>query len=262
MNEVFTERIMIEKHLQSALDEKEFDLHYQPQLDIATNKITGFEALLRWNSPILGSVSPLKFIKVAEDTHFIIPLGTWVLRRACEFLKKLEEDGYQGLTVSVNISILQLLQSDFLDTVEDALSTYHIKPEYLELEITETILMESFERIIARLHRLRDRNIRIALDDFGKGYSSLSYLKQLPITTMKVDKSFIDYITDDSQDDLVGHIISLGKNMGMDVVAEGVEEQCQLDYLAIHDCDKIQGYLFCKPLPEAAIMNMLSRHSF
>jgi diguanylate cyclase (GGDEF)-like protein len=257
MNEVFTERIMIEKHLQGAMDEKEFELYYQPQLDIATNKITGFEALLRWNSPVLGSVSPLKFIKVAEDTHFIIPLGTWVLQTACVFLKRLEENGYQGLTVSVNISILQLLQEDFLDIVEEALIIHDIEPEYLELEITESILMESFDRIIARLTRLRDKKIRIALDDFGKGYSSLSYLKQLPITTMKVDKSFIDYITNDNQDDLIGHIISLGKNMGMDVIAEGVEEQCQLDYLALHECDKIQGYLFCKPLPEEEIMKLL-----
>jgi diguanylate cyclase (GGDEF)-like protein len=261
MNEVFTERIMIEKHLQAALDEKEFELYYQPQLDIATNKITGFEALLRWNSPVLGMVSPLKFIKVAEDTHFIIPLGSWVLQTACEFLKRLNNNGYQGLTVSVNISILQLLQEDFLDIVEEALRINAVEPEYLELEITETILMESFDRIIARLKRLRDKEIRIALDDFGKGYSSLNYLKQLPITTMKVDKSFIDYITSDNQEDLIGHIISIGKNMGMNVIAEGVEEQCQLDYLATHECDKIQGYLFCKPLPEEAIMNLLQNRS-
>ncbi len=261
MNEAFTERIMIEKHLQGALDENEFVLYYQPQLDIATNKITGFEALLRWNSPVLGMVSPLKFIKVAEDTHFIIPLGTWVLQTACEFLKRLEDNGYQGLTVSVNISILQLLQEDFLDIVEGVLSINDVEPENLELEITETILMESFDRIIARLMRLRDKKIRIALDDFGKGYSSLSYLKQLPITTMKVDKSFIDYITNDNQEDLIGHIISIGKNMGMNVIAEGVEEQCQLDYLAIHECDKIQGYLFSKPLPEEAIMSLLQNRS-
>lgn len=257
MNEIFTERIMIEKHLQGALDQQEFELYYQPQLDIATNKITGFEALLRWNSPVLGMVSPLQFIKVAEDTHFIIPLGTWVLQTACAFLKRLERDGYKGLTVSVNISILQLLQEDFLDIVEEALSHNEIEAQYLELEITETILMESFDRIIARLKRLRDKKVRIALDDFGKGYSSLSYLKQLPITTIKVDKSFIDYITNDNQDDLIGHIISLGKNMGMSVVAEGVEEQCQLNYLVLHECDKIQGYLFSKPLPENAIIHML-----
>ncbi|MDF2485568.1 MAG: diguanylate cyclase protein [Herbinix sp.] len=257
MNEVFTERFMIEKNLQGALDNLEFELHYQPQLDIRTNKITGFEALLRWNSPVLGSVSPYKFIKVAEDTHFIIPLGTWVVRSACEFLRKLQKSGYQGYMISVNISILQLLQSDFLEVVEDALRSNQLSPEYLELEITETIFMESFDRIISRLKILRDNKIRIALDDFGKGYSSLSYLKQLPITTLKVDKSFIDYITDDNKDDLVGHIITLGKIMGMSVVAEGVEEQCQLDYLVKHECDKIQGYLFSRPLSEVQIMHLL-----
>ncbi len=260
MNEAFTERIMIEKHLQAALDEKEFELYYQPQLDIATNKIIGFEALLRWNSPVLGSVPPMKFIKVAEDTHFIIPLGTWVLQRACEFMKRLVDSGYQGLMISVNISILQLLQEDFLDIVEEVLNKNEIIPEYLELEITETILMESFERIGPRLKRLREKKIRIALDDFGKGYSSLSYLKQLPITTMKVDKSFIDYITKDNQDDLIRNIISLGKNMGMQVVAEGVEEQYQLDYLTVNNCDRMQGYLFSRPLSEDAIMNMLREY--
>lgn len=261
MNKVFTERIMIEKHLQSALDENEFELYYQPQLDLRTNKITGFEALLRWNSPVLGPVSPLKFIKVAEDTHFIIPLGTWVLNQACAFLRKLHEEGYHDLMISVNISILQLLQSDFLTNVEEVLSINQLKPEKLELEITETILMESFDRIILGLKRLRDRKVRIALDDFGKGYSSLNYLKQLPITTMKVDKSFVDYITDTETDELVGHIITLGKVMGMDVVAEGVEMQCQLDYLQQHDCDKIQGYLFSKPRPEAEILRLLEERS-
>ena len=261
MNEVFTERIMIEKHLQSALDENEFELYYQPQLDLRTNKITGFEALLRWNSPVLGPVSPLKFIKVAEDTHFIIPLGSWVLKQACAFLKKLHENGHDDLMISVNISILQLLQSDFWVNVEEILNTYQLQPEKLELEITETILMESFDRIISRLKRLRELNVRIALDDFGKGYSSLNYLKQLPITTMKVDKSFVDYITDTEKDELVGHIITLGKVMGMDVVAEGVEMQCQLDYLQQHDCDKIQGYLFSKPQPEAGILRLLEERS-
>jgi diguanylate cyclase (GGDEF)-like protein len=257
MNEVFMERVMIEKNLQKALDHNEFVVYYQPQLDVRTNKITGFEALLRWNSPELGAVPPLKFIKVAEDTHFIIPLGTWVLHRACEFLNRLEENGYKDLTVSVNISILQLLQADFLDIVEDTLHEHQIESERLELEITESILMESFERIVSRLKKLRDKKVRLALDDFGKGYSSLNYLKQLPITTMKVDKTFIDHITENNEDDFVGHIISIGKNMGMSVVAEGVEVQCQLDYLARHDCDKIQGYLFSKPVPEADIHRML-----
>ena len=259
MNEAFIERVAIEKHLQNALDNHEFNVHYQPQLDIRTGKITGFEALLRWNSPVLGSVSPLKFIKVAEDTHFIVPLGKMVLQNACEFLKQLNKKGYSDLTVSVNISILQLLQADFIDFVNETLRKYRIKPEYLELEITESILIESFEIITPRLQSLRNNKVRIALDDFGKGYSSLNYLKQLPITTLKVDKTFIDYIEGKSEDDFVSHIISIGKNMGMCVVAEGVENQHQLDYLIKHNCDKIQGFLFCRPKPEAEIFELLEK---
>jgi diguanylate cyclase (GGDEF)-like protein len=257
MNEAFTERVSIEKYLQKALEHQEFEVYYQPQLDIKNNCITGFEALLRWNSPELGKVSPMKFIDVAEDTHFIIPLGTWVLHEACGFLSRLEEKGYGKMDISVNISILQLLQEDFIDIITDALEKYQIEPERLELEITESILMESFERIITKLQILRNRNIRIALDDFGKGYSSLNYLKQLPITTLKVDKSFIDYITDTKEDDFVSHIISIGKYLGMCVVAEGVEVQNQLDYLIRYDCDKIQGFLFCKPVPEEDIIKLL-----
>ncbi len=257
MNEAFTERVSIEKHLQKALEHNEFEVYYQPQLDIKNNCITGFEALLRWNSPELGRVSPLKFIEVAEDTHFILPLGTWVLREACSFLARLEEKGYGKLSMSVNISILQLLQEDFIDIITNALQDYNIEPERLELEITESILMESFDRIISKLQILRNSKIRIALDDFGKGYSSLNYLKQLPITTLKVDKSFIDYITDARGDDFVSYIISIGKFLGMCVVAEGVEVQNQLDYLVKYDCDKIQGFLFCKPVPEAEIYVIL-----
>jgi diguanylate cyclase (GGDEF)-like protein len=257
MKEAFTERVSIEKYLQKGLEHNEFEVYYQPQLDIKNNRITGFEALLRWNSPELGQVSPLRFIDVAEDTHFIIPLGTWVLREACGFLVRLEEKGYGKLDISVNISILQLLQEDFIDIITDTLQEYQIEPERLELEITESILMESFDRIIKKLQILRDSNIRIALDDFGKGYSSLNYLKQLPITTLKVDKSFIDYITDTKEDDFVSHIISIGKYLGMCVVAEGVEVQNQLDYLIKYNCDKIQGYLFCRPVPETKIIDLL-----
>ncbi len=257
MNEAFTERVSIEKYLKKALDNKEFELYYQPQLDLKTNRITGFEALLRWNSPELGQVPTMKFISVAEDTHFIIPLGDWVLQNACIFLKRLEELGYRDLGVSVNISILQLLQEDFVDKVLDMIDTYRIKPECLELEVTESILVESFERIKAKLQKLRDCHVRIALDDFGKGYSSLSYLKQLPITTMKIDKSFIDFISEQNEDDFVRNIISLGKDLGMCVIAEGVEVKHQLDYLLKNECDKIQGFLFCKPKTESDIILMI-----
>lgn len=258
MKEVFTERVNIEKHLHTALRNSEFEIHYQPQLDLTSNRITGLEALLRWKSPELGSVSPLKFIKIAEDIHLIIPLGAWVLRNACAFLQKLHKKGYADLSVSVNVSMLQLLQVDFSDMVLGILESFELKPEYLELEITESILMESFETIGLKLEELSERGVRIALDDFGKGYSSLNYLKQLPISTLKIDKLFIDNISYESDENiLTGHIVTIGKSMGMCVIAEGVERQEQLEYLVRHGCDKIQGYYFSKPVPEAEVIKLL-----
>lgn len=258
MNGVFTERVNMEKYLHTALAKNEFVIYYQPQLDLKSNKITGFEALLRWKSPELGFVSPLKFIKVAEDTHLIIPLGTWVLKNACAFLKRLYNKGYSDLSVSINISMLQLIQTDFNDIVIETLDSFELDPDCLELEITESILMESFETVKPKLEKLRNQEIRIALDDFGMGYSSLSYLKQLPISTLKVDKSFIDNISGESDTKtLTGHIVTIGKSMGMCVIAEGVERQEQLDYLVQHKCDKIQGYLYSKPITEAELVKLL-----
>ena len=258
MNEAFIERVNIERHLHEALERSEFELYYQPQLDLESNRISGLEALLRWRSPELGSVSTLKFIKAAEDTHLIIPLGAWVLRHACAFLKKLHKKGYTDLSVSVNISILQLLQSDFVDMVMNTLELIEIEPEYLELEITESILIESFEVIRFKLHRIRELGVKIALDDFGKGYSSLSYLRQLPMSTLKIDKSFVDGIsTDDKNNMLTGYMVTIGKSMGLCVVAEGVEKQEQLEYLSRHGCHKIQGFLFSRPLPEKEVMKLL-----
>ncbi len=258
MNEVFIERVNIEKHLHNALENNEFVLHYQPQLDIKSNRITGFEALLRWNSPQLGNISPLKFIKIAEDTRVIIPLGEWVLRTACVFLKKLNTMGYKDLKMSVNISILQLLQTDFCQMVTNTLKEVELEPKYLELEITETILMESIESIGMELIRLSELDIQIALDDFGKGYSSLNYLRQLPISTLKVDKSFIDSILNDKENTLTGQIVTLGKSMGMCVIAEGVEQEEQLEYLYHYNCDKIQGYLYSRPIPEEEVIRLLT----
>lgn len=261
MNEEFMERMSLEKHLLNALENNEFELYYQPQMDIESGRITGFEALLRWTNPELGRVSPLRFIKVAEETRYIIPLGTWVLRTACIFLKKLVEAGYSDFTISVNISVIQLLQSGFCDIVLGILNELELEPKNLELEITETVLMESVEQIKDELKRLHDINIKIALDDFGKGYSSLNYLRQLPISTLKVDKSFVDTIIDDTQNCLTGNIVTLGKSMGMCVIAEGVEEQEQLEYLKQYNCDRIQGYLFSKPLPESEVLTLLMRDS-
>ena len=260
MNDTFAERMNIEKQLYSAMARDEFELFYQPQVDLSLNKVTGLEALLRWNSPELGVVSPLKFIKIAEDSHLIIPLGAWVLRTACTFLKSLHDQGLQHLTISVNISMLQLLQTDFNELVLDTLRTCGLKPEYLELEITESILVESYDHVSSRLNELRDHNIRIALDDFGTGYSSLSYLTHLPISTLKIDKSFIDSIhTGTHQTALIEQIIIIGKKMNMCVVAEGVEQNNQLEYLKEQNCDKIQGYLFSKPKSAQDVKQLLAQ---
>jgi PAS domain S-box/diguanylate cyclase (GGDEF) domain len=261
MNKFLKERMQMEKQLRTALKKDEFQLYYQPQFDLINKKITGFEALLRWNSPELGWISPLDFIPVAEETHFIIPLGAWILEEACAFIQRLYAQGIRELTIAVNLSLLQILQDDFLDMVLHMLETYQLEPQNLELEITETILMESYDEIVGKLNQLNNKGISIALDDFGKGYSSLSYLKQMPISTLKIDKSFIECIaTEDRSEALMGHIISIGKSMGMSVVAEGVETKDQFDYLEAHQCQKMQGFLFCKPLPENEVMKLIKQY--
>lgn len=261
MNKDFAERMILEKHLHTAMDNNEFELFYQPQLDLNSNKVTGLEALLRWRNPELGFVSPMKFIKVAEDTHLIIKLGEWVLIQACDFLKQLHKKGYNELTVSVNISTIQIFQSDFTDKILRILDFYDLDPNFLELEITETVLIQSFDVVYNKLKLLREAGIGIALDDFGKGYSSLSYLKQLPISTLKIDKCFIDNVSLSAENKTITrHIINMGRSMGISVIAEGVELKEQLDYLKKYACDKMQGYLFSKPLPKGELERLLNNN--
>ena len=249
MKEIVRERMLVEKHLRNALKNDEFLLYYQPQFDLGEQKISGFEALIRWDNPELGFVSPDRFIGIAEETHLIIAIGEWVLKTACVFIKHLHEKGCSNLTISVNVSILQLMQENFVDTVMEVLDLTELEPKYLELEITESILMESYQVIHNKLYNLKKIGVRVALDDFGRGYSSLSYLKQLPIDTLKIDKTFIDYITsEDSCDNITGMIVRIGREMKLTIIAEGVEHQYQMDYLKKHSCQKIQGYLISKPL--------------
>ncbi len=259
MNKELSERVRIEKSLRTALEKDEFELYYQPQLDIRTGAISGFEALIRWKSSELGFVPPNQFIGVAEATHMIIPIGEWVVKTACQFLNNLERLGYTGLSMSVNVSMLQLLQDDFVDMVMDSIDKLHLNPRQIELEITESILMESYEVIAGKLKVLRAKGVQIALDDFGKGYSSLNYLKLLPITTLKIDKSFIDTISSKGKT-LTDLIVKMGRSMDLCVVAEGVETQEQLDFLVRHKCNKIQGYLFSKPMREADTISKLKEH--
>ena len=262
MNTAVTERMNIEKYLRGAIRKNEFFLNYQPQVNVKTGKIMGFEALARWHSPELGFVSPQKFIAVAEDTHFIIALGDWILEHACLFIKKLHQKGYSDYCISINVSVIQLMQDDFEDNVIELLNRLKLDPRYIELEITESVLAKSFDAICSKLERLREKGINIALDDFGKEYSSLNYLKQLPITTLKIDKTFIDTIlNEDDNKSLTGLIVLLGLEMGLCVVAEGVETKEQLDYLLEKRCDKFQGYLAYKPLAEEDVYKILEKES-
>jgi diguanylate cyclase (GGDEF)-like protein/PAS domain S-box-containing protein len=260
MDQRVKERMMVENELRCALDRNEFELYYQPQLDINTGKICAFEALLRWKNDKLGLASPLKFISIAEETHLINPIGDWVLQSSCRFLKTLHNQGYSDIRISVNVSIIQLMKQDFTDKLMETLAQTGIHPEHLELEVTESVFIESYEAIKHKLADLISKGITIALDDFGKGYSSLSYLTQIPITTLKIDKSFIDTVGSGRIDrSLTSMIIMIGRRLGLTVVAEGVETEGQLEYLKKHKCHKAQGYYFSKPLPHEEVLVLLNK---
>lgn len=262
MEQKVNERMMIENELRLALERNEFHLNYQPQIDMETGKICCLEALIRWNNNKLGYVSPLRFISIAEETHLINPIGDWVLENSCRFLKQLHEQGYTGIAMSVNVSIIQLLQQDFTGKLMEIIEKTGICPENLELEITESVIIESYEAIKDKLEDLMSRGITIALDDFGKGYSSLSYLTQIPIATLKIDKSFIDTIGTERFDmSLTSMIITIGRKLGLSVVAEGVESERQLEYLKQYKCHKAQGYYFSRPLSEEGIFEFLRKIS-
>ena len=210
----------------------------------------GFEALLRWNSPEHGMVSPARFIPLAENSGLIVPIGNWVIEEACRFARKLPEMGRDSLHVAVNISPRQLAMEDFVETVRLTLEGTGTQPKQLEVEITENVLIDSLEDSIKKLGQLKAMGVRLALDDFGTGFSSLTYLRNLPVETLKIDKSFIDKILEDRvQKDFVRSIIDMAHTIGLQVTAEGVESEVQLENLLQFGCDSVQGYIFSKPVP-------------
>ncbi len=252
-------RYRMEEALQTALAHDEFSLVFQPQLEIATHRITGFEALLRWKSGVLGDVAPNEFIPVAESGRHILPIGTWVFRRACAFLGRLHAFGHTDMHVSINVSMLQLLQADFPSIARAAVAEAGITPAQVEIEVTESVLMESREQVLPVLHLLRSAGFGISLDDFGKGYSSLGYLLDMPITVLKIDKSFIDAIENEEAGlRVLDAILDLGRHLSFRVVAEGVETQAQRDHLAERGCACLQGYWFSRPLHEADALLLLA----
>ncbi len=248
--------------LRHAVESKEVYLMYQPQIDTTTKNIIGYEALMRINSEKLGLLSPSEFIPIAEESGLITSLGTWALEEACSFNQSLIEKGYPARTISVNISSIQLNQSGFIQTLEEILERTGLKPEYLELEITESTLLSSFVDATELVKKFQSIGVHISLDDFGTGYSSLNYLTNLPINTLKIDKSFIDNICSNGRDIVVAEsIITLAHQLHIKVVAEGVENETQFTLLESKGCDCIQGYVFSRPLLPEFLIALLDYRS-
>jgi EAL domain-containing protein (putative c-di-GMP-specific phosphodiesterase class I) len=244
--------------LRKALDRGEFVVYYQPQIHVKTGELIGVEALLRWQHPQRGMISPAQFIPLAEETGLIVPIGEWVLRTACAQVKAWAEAGFPEMRVAVNLSARQFMRDDLVEVVERVLRDTGLKPHLLELEITESMTMHNVERAIQILHGLKNLGVMISLDDFGTGYSSLSYLKHFPIHMLKIDQSFVRDITVDPDDAaIVNSIIALAHALQLNVIAEGVETEEQLAYLVEQGCFEMQGYLFSPPLPVQSLENLI-----
>jgi diguanylate cyclase (GGDEF)-like protein len=244
-----TRRIM-ERDLRKALPAGEFELYYQPVVNLASGDISGFEALIRWNHPEQGLVSPAAFIPLAEETGFIVPMGEWVIRQACATAAQWPGD----LSVAVNISAAQFRNPGLMQVIVGALATSGLQPTRLEIEITETVLLQNRETTLAVLHQLRELGIRIAMDDFGTGYSSLTYLQCFPFDKIKIDRSFVKDITENAGSlNIVRAVAALAKGMGMTATAEGIETREQLDRITCEGCTEMQGFLFSRPLPASEI---------
>lgn len=258
MNEAAVERLMTKSKLKRAFERDELLVHYQPKYNIMTGEIIGAEALVRWELPERGIIYPSDFIPIAEETGLIIEIGEWVLDRVCEDFRYWQRCVSNPGRISVNLSLKQLKQANFISRISSILRSYELSPTSLELEITETTLMEDPKRTIKLLDELYSLGLHLAIDDFGTGYSSLSALQQFPISTLKIDQSFVKNIafnTDDAT--IVGTIIHMGRSLQMDVVAEGVETEEQLSFLQSLDCNFVQGMLFGQPMSADNYLELL-----
>jgi EAL domain-containing protein (putative c-di-GMP-specific phosphodiesterase class I) len=250
MNSRSKEHLVLSAGLRRALEREEFFLEYQPQLDLATGHLSGMEALIRWNQTERGVVPPAQFIPVCEQTGLIVPIGQWVLRKACEWTRGMSHKLGHTPIVSVNVSARQFRRTDLALYVEQVLAETGFPPHALELELTESMVAQDASFAVQTMRSLKALGVRIAIDDFGTGYSSLSYLKRYPIDRLKIDKSFVWGIASDTDDETICRtIISLAHNLGLAVIAEGVESEAQLAFLRAHGCDEVQGYLIGRPMP-------------
>ncbi len=236
--------------LRRAVEKSEFELYYQPQMSLRTGGVVGLEALIRWRSPTRGLLTPFHFIAGLEEFGLIREVGEWVIRTACEQVRRWHQMDFEPMRISVNVSAQQLEDPMLLDKIRSALKETRVPPEFLELELTESSLMSDPQQASALLREIRDIGVRTAIDDFGTGYSSLTYLHELPLNAIKIDKSFVQGIeSNDRGAPISNMIIGLGKNLGLEVIAEGVETEAQLDYVREHGCDTAQGYLYARPEP-------------
>jgi EAL domain-containing protein (putative c-di-GMP-specific phosphodiesterase class I) len=258
LNTKVHEKFLLQRELRNALARSEFVLHYQPQVDLRSGRIFAAEALIRWPRPLFGMLSPGKFIPIAEETGLIVPIGDWVLREACRQNKAWQDAGLSPMTICVNVSARQFREKNWVGRVADTLREIGLDARHLELELTESLIMQDVEQAVATMKELQILGVQLSIDDFGTGYSSLAALKRFPVGRLKIDKSFIDDIPDDENDKAVaGAVISLGQKMNLRVIAEGVETEAQVAFLRENNCDEMQGYYFSKPLPASEIEKLL-----
>ncbi|MEH7234917.1 EAL domain-containing protein [Bacillus sp. JJ1562] len=244
----------LETGLRKAIEKNELEIYYQPQLDLSTDKVTSFEALLRWKHPVLGFVSPAEFIPIAEDTGLILAIGEWIIQTVCRKLKQWKEDGYGPVSISINLSPKQFQQPELVKIIQQNIEQNQIYPGSLEFELTEGAMQDP-KSTLQTLSKLKEIGVRISVDDFGTGYSSLSYIKKLPIDTLKIDQSFVkDVLRDEKDAAITTTIIHLAQSLGLSVIAEGVEEEQQVEFFKIMGCHKVQGYFFSKPIPESEMI--------
>jgi EAL domain-containing protein (putative c-di-GMP-specific phosphodiesterase class I) len=257
INTVMTERLEIEGKLRRALERDQFQLQYQPRVDLPSGKVLGAEALIRWHIPGEPPILPERFIALAEETGLITPIGKWVLHRACAQNKAWQDLGLPAVVVSVNVSARQFRSNNFVRSVAESLKETGLQARYLEIELTESVMHDA-PQLVTMLGELKRLGVQIAIDDFGTGYSSLSSLKRFPVDRLKVDRSFVEHIATDPDDAaIVRTVIALGRNLGLKVVAEGVETAEQLQFLREHACDEVQGFYFSRPVPPEQFENLL-----
>jgi diguanylate cyclase (GGDEF)-like protein len=257
-----SERLTIETNLRHAMERNELSLNYQAKLDLKTREITGVEALLRWNSPYLGSITPTQFIPIAEETGLIVPIGRWVMRTACAQNVSWQQQGLPTVCMAVNLSLRQLMNENLLQDIEMTLNETGMLPGLLELEVTESMVMHNPSHFIPILSKIKNMGVRLAIDDFGTGYSSLAQIKNFPIDTIKVDRSFIRNLPHDPENKAITEaIIVMGKNLSLTVVAEGVETKEQENFLREQVCDEMQGFYFSKPIEPDLFADLLRTHN-